>query len=411
MKNYVWNRAYLYIFNTTLKYVTTRSCRVFRFGRVCILDFLIKGAAGNGKTILALTLLKELNEKGVYITDQKRDVLQKLHPWIESLPVSFVDIKILGLKSTHVKGEVCVIDTIEALESVVSRQVLNELINNFRKVVLVSEGSDRRLDFLCDGIVHLKKRIIEGNYYRYLEIPKLRGIDIQNYHYPFTLHEGTFSVLKTKSVSLGEFEKVVEENCLSTGVADLDNLIGGLSGRDIFTIEFQPNVFKRHVYNFMKCLTFNSLANGRGVVIVPFPEVSGVSIKRRFKDAIVVELQGDLDYDLEMILNEMNSARKYSKPTTVEICLDSVYLNYAPEGNCIKFLSTIISNVLENEDLLVFNMGEDSPLRNIIAPVSAAHVKLISSDSGDVFIYGIKPKTRLHCVTYDDNKIRLIPVS
>ena len=60
--------------------------------------FLIKGYAGSGKTIFALTLLKELNEKSIYITNIKREVLVKLHPWIESLPITFVDIKSLSLK-------------------------------------------------------------------------------------------------------------------------------------------------------------------------------------------------------------------------------------------------------------------------------------------------------------------------
>jgi len=118
--------------------------------------------------------------------------------------------------------------------------------------------------------------------------------------------------------------------------------IGGLNGGDIFTIEFQPSVFKRHIYNLMKCLTFNSLANGRGVVIVPFPEVSGDAIKRRFEDEKlrIVELKGNLHVDLDTMLNEMESIRRLSlgKPITVEICLDSVCLAYTSEEERIMFL-------------------------------------------------------------------------
>jgi len=378
--------------------------------------FLIKGYAGSGKTIFTLTLLKELNEKSIYVTNIRREILVKLHPWIESLPITFVDMKSLSLKLVPIKGEkIIVVDTIEALESLVGKQVLNELINNFKRVVLISEGYDKCLDFLCDGLIHLKRKIIEGNYYRYLEIPKLRGIDIQNYRYPFTLYNGVFRVLKTKSLSLSEYEKVDEKSYLTTGVSDLDKLVGGLNGRDIFTIEFQPSVFKRHIYNLMKCLTFNSLSNGRGVVIVPFPEVSGDAIKRRFEDEKlrVVELKGNIHIDLDALLNEMESIRKLSsgKPITVEICLDSVCLAYTSEEERIRFLSAVISSVLENKDLLVLNMRDNSPLRNIVVPISTVHIKLISSDSGDVFVYGIKPKTRLHCITYDEHRIKLIPVS
>ena len=236
-------------------------------------SLLIKGLPGTGKTILALSAIAQFGgADALYISTRvSPNSLYKQFPWLNEciLPLNVIDATKLyisadaqfGLQTfpevlySRLRGikkpATIVVDSWDAMTAqiedskrVVSLQAaIAELVRESRiNLILVTESKEvTPLDYLVDGIVVLRNYEIDYRRAREIEIKKLRGIEISQHKYPFTLKGGEFQSFKPFERRGIEKQRRAElvpntETHLSTGISDLDKILGGGFKKGSFNI-------------------------------------------------------------------------------------------------------------------------------------------------------------------------------
>lgn len=233
-------------------------------------SMLIRGLPGTGKTILALSILKLLGgELGFYVTTRvKPKIMVNIYPWIvgaipldnivdasksifpktlmkESESGDFGFIKYSDKPSfisefyQLLKGRenpLIVFDSIEGIQETIIERIYLDLLDIQRelgmRMIFVSEYEDEKeLDYLVDGVVVLKRELLNGEILRMLQINKLRGTHCKKCLYIFTLRDGVFKHFEPFKFQLPKEKKRLEplpdsETHFSSGSRDLDNILG-----------------------------------------------------------------------------------------------------------------------------------------------------------------------------------------
>ena len=232
---------------------------------------LICGSAGSGKTLLAISFLvngiQQFGEPGVLMSFEEN--VKELSSDVASLGYdlpSLIDGGKLAIDYVHVErqeieetGEYdleglfvrlnhaittvgakrVVLDTIESLFSGLSNEALlrAELRRLFRwlkdrdvTAVITGERGDGSLtrhgleEYVSDAVILLDHRIENSISTRRLRVVKYRGSHHGTNEYPFLIDRDGIQVLPV--TSLGLAHQVVDTR-LSTGIADLDRMLGG----------------------------------------------------------------------------------------------------------------------------------------------------------------------------------------
>jgi KaiC/GvpD/RAD55 family RecA-like ATPase len=203
-------------------------------------SLLIKGKPGTGKTILALTLMDNLNHDSNYFYISTKLSIKQLfnfYPWINKFALKntsnyeykFEDARLDEPESLFeritnqlmdAKSPTIIIDTWDAVASFMDRE---SRLNNERilqiwreragaKLIFISETSDTHLlDSIVDGVVALNYEYEQTQYYRKLFCSKLRGIPINCSQYYYTLFNGFFFVFDSFS-NLNIFKQIKSKN-------------------------------------------------------------------------------------------------------------------------------------------------------------------------------------------------------
>lgn len=233
---------------------------------------LICGSAGSGKTLFGIEFLvrgaMQFDEPGVLISfeERERDLIENskslgfdLKRLVASKKIAMDYIRIekneveesgeydleglfirIDAAIKSVKAKRIVLDTIEGLFSGLSNQgVLRaELRRLFywlkekgvTAVITGERGEGRSLtrqgleEYVSDCVVVLDQRLEEQTATRRLRIVKYRGSTHGTNEYPFLIDGGGISVLPITSLNL---DHSVSDERLSSGVADLDEMLGG----------------------------------------------------------------------------------------------------------------------------------------------------------------------------------------
>jgi circadian clock protein KaiC len=232
---------------------------------------LVCGGPGCGKTLFATEFLvrgaTEFGENGAFITFEEtaeelaqnvRSLGFDLDGLVKDEKIAMDHIKIeraeiaetgdydleglflrLGLAIDSVGAKRVVLDTIESLFGGFDNEALlrSELRRLFRflkdrgvTVVLTGERGEGSLtrqgleEYVSDCVILLDHRVNEQVSTRRLRIVKYRGTTHGTNEYPFLIDEDGFSVLPVTSMGL---DHAVSNERLSTGVAQLDAMLGG----------------------------------------------------------------------------------------------------------------------------------------------------------------------------------------
>lgn len=232
---------------------------------------LVCGTAGCGKTLFAATFLvhgaRELNEPGVFVSFEERpaDIISNVASLgfdldalidaekviIEHITVDPSEVAEIGdydLEGLFLRLELAidsigakrvVLDTIESLFSAFTnqavlraeiRRLFDWLKDRGLTTVITGERGDGALtrqgleEYVSDCVLLLDHRVQNQISTRRLRIVKYRGSSHGTNEYPFLIDQGGFSVLPVSSLGLNH--KVFDER-VSTGVADLDAMVGG----------------------------------------------------------------------------------------------------------------------------------------------------------------------------------------
>lgn len=232
---------------------------------------LVCGSAGCGKTLFASTFLiqgaRDFGEPGIFVTFEERpvDIIANVaslgfavdeliaegkllieHIAIDASEVAEIgeyDLEGLFLRLEFAIDQIgakrIVLDTIESLFSAFTnpailraeiRRLFDWLKEKGMTAVITGERGDGTLtrqgleEYVSDCVILLDHRVNNQVSTRRLRIVKYRGTAHGTNEYPFLIDEDGFSVLPVSALGL---EHQVDDERISTGVADLDAMMEG----------------------------------------------------------------------------------------------------------------------------------------------------------------------------------------
>ncbi len=288
---------------------------ILRGGLPCNRIYLVKGAAGTGKTTLGLQFLIAGAQRGeacLYIslseTTEEMNVVAASHGWtLEN--ISMVELprvageaedteytmyhsaevelsKVMAFllaEVERVRPARIVFDSLSEIRLLAEeprryrRQVLHlkqHLLGMNCTVLLIDDQVDnRQLDSLANGIISLERHTpLYGGVRRRLEVVKLRAVAFRDGSNDCAIVRGGIQVYPRLVAS--EHQTSFEHGTLSSGVVEIDNLLGGNGlDRGTSTLVLGPTGTGKSAL----AAQFTMTAAGRGerAVIYSFDEVPG----------------------------------------------------------------------------------------------------------------------------------------
>jgi KaiC/GvpD/RAD55 family RecA-like ATPase len=400
-------------------------------------SLLIKGAAGTGKTTLALTLLRALNVTGkfLYISTRESPVqFLRDHAWIaeryggqgrddrkkesDADPNSdilnrFVDARLdeptqlferVTSRLLDESSPFIIIDTWDAMQDFVGEK---ELKTNARvlqkwaeragaKLVFTTEDPDNAtLDSLVEGVLVLKQRNLKSRRLREMILSKLYGVKIENPSYFFTLDNAEFRSLRhyhpediaiapnLPTATFSPRASAAFGDYLQMGYPELDEALGGgLPAGSVQGIEVDSGVDMKIPFFLMGRIIVSFALSGNQVRLFPLKEL-------------------DRDFVAEFL--RVSVPRSYMKHVSqLESPEESMKEEIAP-GSAV--LSAVYSHSVGEESLRYFSnlarstrgatifVGKESKGKHIFGNISAIAESWmkISYTNGTLFLQSDTP--------------------
>ncbi|MFB6076932.1 MAG: RAD55 family ATPase, partial [Candidatus Nanohaloarchaea archaeon] len=85
-------------------------------------------------------------------------------------------------------------------------------------------GPSDTLQYTAHGVIRVWREAIEGEYHRFIDVMKMRGVDHDTRQYEMTFGPGGLKIIPRKRAHSEDF---IEHNQLTTGIPGLDKLTGG----------------------------------------------------------------------------------------------------------------------------------------------------------------------------------------
>lgn len=463
-------------------------------------SLIVRGNAGTGKTTFALQVIEELAhiEKGYYFSTRVSDnALLQHFPWLEDrlLGISYAHkregsgktlprnragltkLKGLGFQTIGTQkkemaisigkdlGELeglyelvenqspartlVVIDSIDALaerygmtfSSLISA-LQKDLVEGYGSNVLyVLENTDQSLDYLGDGVAIVSRSEFNRRRVREIEILKLRGCEIQQPKYLFTLKGG-----KIQTFGYGAENRMPTQNGwvaiedvngrVSTGVMDLDRLTnGGLERGTMALIELGQGVPSTISSMIEQSLVANFLTLRRGVLWVPLRKVSADAVRGQMTSMVTKE-QFEKCVRVPEVAAQVESSAPYIMPvegSDAAIDLKWKIISYSLSGTESPMLSLLGFDSLESiygekvMDHLPEHLGimkrtkgvcvcitsPSSKSTDKLSDLANVHLK-VDRIGGTIVIYGDEPFTECNALALEERhkggKISLTPI-
>lgn len=331
------------------------------------------------------------------------------------------------------------IDSIDALSEhygVAASKLINVLQKDLvegskQNVLYVLEGSgETRMDYLGDGVIDLDATEHEGRRLRTMTIEKLRGQQVRQHKYLYTLDAGRLTAF-----TIAEKERLphprswkplpdLSKEDVSTGIRALDQLVGGFTRGRVIAFEISNLVPVDTVDWLRTAMICNFVAQRRGVAHVPprkgsaeylseivnphLPPGAFDSHVRVFETATLGGGSEELKNVLHMEGNKVDSDLKWSnveyhlsraeRPFLVLMSFDTLESVYGDK--VLEQMSGVLQAVRRAHDVLVGFVAPQSPSAAKLANL-ASIVLHIESVNGSVVLYGEKPYTELFNLSWD----------
>ena len=413
-------------------------------------SLLVKGQPGTGKTTFVFGVLDEVCPEGncVYISpriDKSSDYGK--FPWIEGdfnnnedfLRMLASRIKVIW-ESSDTKP-VIVVDSIDSLSIATTRSSdweknkfeLERLLFDFsRKVnadlIMITEQTEvTSLDYLVDGVVFLEISELSGRDLRRIGLLKVRGVELSQSRYPFTLDGGSFRSFEPFTVSYPEQTQVPRplpdpgESKISTGIHDFDEVLAGGYQKGSFNLFEITSGVGDSFYSLLLPTFINHLNQGRSLLSMPTEGTSVETEKRMISPftgddqfhgqfvgfeirdlkgripAYIEPFSGNVYKDMDIFYKTKNEIlRQYGSPVLDYIGLDSMEYNYGWENiGSITGQMASITKTTENVVLAVTKYGQR--ITESVAHMATTHWKFENVDK-TLVMYGVVPKTGIFVV-------------
>jgi archaellum biogenesis ATPase FlaH len=342
-------------------------------------------------------------------------------------------------KNLPEKGLV-VIDSIDALAdrynltctkliTTIQRDIVEGYGSN---VLFVLETSDVSMDYLGDGVVNFSCTEYNRRRLRELEVVKLRGCEIQQPKFIFTLDGGriqTFGYNRSQvsQAPRGMWRPIMDLNeRVSCGLGDLDrSLIGGLEKGSITLIELGQGVPTAVSNELESALVCNFVSLGRGVMWVPMRKASAENARAKITRHIpsteidrlvripekadqmisgggyVVPIEGTNAFSDFKWQNIEYSLGTSKRPILALMGFDTMQSMY---GNDVSDqLMDFLALVRRNNAVFVALAPSSSASTGRLADLATTHIK-IDRIGGTVLLFGEEPFTECYALNFEEKE-------
>ncbi|MEM2739710.1 MAG: ATPase domain-containing protein [Candidatus Bathyarchaeia archaeon] len=439
---------------------------------------ILAGQAGTGKTILSAKILYEgayrYGEPGVYASfaeDKHRfySNMKGLGLDFEELERSgrfayldLITVGRLGVSSVaeliidivdKLKAKRLVVDSFSAIahtfkDEAELRILVHSILSRICKdldctTILVEEVPMGTMqvgfgveEFVADAVIVLTRRFFDERLLRRLKVVKLRGVELGENRLIFTLSSGVrvcspFKHPRQEGFKLAPPPKDPSEEVYSTGIRDLDRVIGGYTKGSTIILEVDPKV-EDDVYelSLLLPLVYSFMDKRRPVIIVPslnttFKDVISYgryigysseearellrvvdvgSRREKFEHPLLITLEGrDIDKDYDTIMEYLRSFMEGKQPPLAMAGLDTLIANYGVE-NSIRVINLSIRETRIVGGLNIVIVKPIHPrIAEALPSISRIHLKL-SREHGTYILYGVKPRTGLYALDVDTSR-------
>jgi len=308
-------------------------------------------------------------------------------------------------------------------------------------VVYVLETPDQLLDYLGDGVIHLSLNSSTGRRIREMDILKLRGCEIRQPKYVYTLLGGrvrTFEYTRyMKPEKPRKFEAVPDTDGkhVSTGMPELDAMLGGgLRKGTITLIELSPGVPVVASAPIENAIICNSVVQGRGVAWIPTKKTGAESAREELLGFVPAEgfdenvrilephapagspkgyamtLEGE-DVRVDIKWQDVEYAlRNAGSPLLTIIGFDSLESVYG--AGVLDGMMEFLTSLLNNEGIFVATVTPSVKSTSRLSDLAHTHLR-IDKISGVTTIRGEEPYTEPNAMTDPeprDFRPKLVPI-
>ncbi len=342
-----------------------------------------------------------------------------------------------------------VIDSIDALAEkygVPPARMINTLQKDLvegvgTNVVYVLETPDPLLDYLGDGVIYLNVNSSTGRRIREMDIMKLRGCEIRQPKYVYSLLGGRVRTFEYSRYSKPAKPKPLsaiddpDKGHVSTGNPDLDEMIeGGLRKGTITLIELSPGVPVVASSPIENAIICNSVAQDRGVAWIPTKKTGADQAREELLGFVKAEdfdkyvrilephapsgspksyavtLEGE-DVRVDMKWQDIQYAlRDTGTPNLAIIGFDSLESVYGPD--VLDGMMEFLTSLLNNDGILVATTTPSVKSTSRLSDLAHTHLR-IDKMSGVTMIRGEEPFTAPHSMTDPspgDFRPKLVPI-
>lgn len=346
------------------------------------------------------------------------------------------------VESNLPKKTMVVLDSVEALAEnygIPANRIVTALQKDLvekagTNVVFVMETSNSsHLDYLGDGVITLRHNVMGDHKVRTIDIVKLRGSEIRNWRYLFTLEGGRLSFmdrnLDLSGMRLSRSGSARLPGRETLGWSEMDRLFGGAPLGSLTIIEVGPAVPMDLLEAMELALVSEHLRNGRGVIWYPQRTLDHAALPPLLEHAgpcgtkglhildpstaveglypYVKKLEGtdlasDLRWDtLKYLLKEDKA------PYMSLLGLDALESFYGM--NLVPKLLQHIDTMRRGGHMVVLEATDGSAGLDTLSHQARLHLRL-ENLNGSVILHGIKPSTIYHCLQLKDGVLRWAPM-
>ncbi len=336
------------------------------------------------------------------------------------------------------KRSLVLIDSVDALAEhygIAASKLINVLQRDLvegskQNVLYVLEGSgETRLDYLGDGVLNLTSTEHEGRRLRVMTIEKLRGQQVRQHKYLYTLDSGrleAFQISESPEAITPHAWKTIPDpskEAVSTGLRALDGILGGLPRGRVVAFEISTLVPTDYVDWLRTAMICNFVAQGRGVAHVPPRKGSAEFVRELVSphlspNAFETHIQvfesvtlgsGEVSRNaLHMEGNNVDNDLKWSnveyhlpksgRPYLALIAFDTLESVYGDK--VLEQMSGVLASIRRSHDALVGFVTPQSASVTKLANLATA-VFHLETLNGSVVLYGEKPYTELFSLSWD----------
>lgn len=417
-------------------------------------EFLYRGAS-QGENCLYVSLSEGRHSFLEYMARVGRDLMAK-DTWSRLEVMDLVTVKEEGLDvlvemitshldETHAKR--LVIDSFTALSNAftetidarVTLHILSKILaQTYCTTLLITEmptGSKKIglgvEEFVADGIIALRREILNGGVFRELEIIKMRGTLIERPLHAFTLHRGfrVLPIFRNKPVGHPRRYRPDPDpdGHYHTGNPGLDEITGGFRRGDTVFFELGENISPIVPAIMVGPLRASFITSQRGVLFLPpsgesvnritgFDHQYGVTAEEQHRllriattlpeEETPVNLgldPGDIKMSQRIWREEASRLRRETGQPTLNIVYTDRLGKTWPETQSRSFLDTESMHARNTGGLLVLlsRPGEEA-IRQHASNLAHTHLRL-HNRRGVMLLDGVKPQTSMYALEQDNS--------